>query len=155
MKILFSILSWSCFNCMYIQRIDIQYTVSDIRSLVKCINSMVSYYSSLNMKVISLYMVFAPPLIKLGEGGRWKRGSGGHLIRKICQNFLVTTFLLSFVAGLTSMTGVKKKWRSNIYYYITTLSLFNFFRDNQHSEKWSVSLRISLQNVNASVASCR
>ena len=120
---------------MYIQRIDIQYTVSDIRSLVKCINSMVSYYSSLNMKVISLYMVFAPPLIKLGEGGRWKRGSGGHLIRKICQNFLVTKFLLSFVAGLTSMTGVKKKWRSNIYYYITTLSLFNFFRDNQHSEK--------------------
>ena len=42
------------------------------------------------------------------------------------------------------MGGVKNKWGSNIYYYITTLSLFNFFRNRKHPE-----------NVNASVVTCR
>ena len=53
------------------------------------------------------------------------------------------------------MGGVKNKWGSNIYYYITTLSLFNFFRNRKHPEKWSFSFRISLGNVNASVVTCR
>ena len=35
--------------------------------------------------------------------------------------------------------------------FITIISLFHFFRNNQHPEKWSVSIRISLGNVNASV----
>ena len=33
------------------------------------------------------------------------------------------------------MSGVKNKWKSNIYYYITALSLFNFFRNSGHPEK--------------------
>ena len=54
---------------------------------------------------------------------------------KICQNFVVTKFFLLFVAGLTSMAGVKNKSGSNIYYYITTFSLFQFFRNSHHPEK--------------------
>ena len=49
------------------------------------------------------------------------------------------------------MGGVKKIWESNIYYYITTLSLFHFCRNSQHPEKWSVFLRIYSGNVNASL----
>ena len=79
-------------------------------------------------------MVSAPPSI-----GGWGM--------KICQNFVVTKFFLTFVAGRTSMGRVKNKWRSNIYYYITTFSLFHFFRNNQDPEKWIV----SLGNVNGSV----
>ena len=33
------------------------------------------------------------------------------------------------------MGGVENIWGSNIYYYITTLSLLYFFRNNQHPEK--------------------
>ena len=50
------------------------------------------------------------------------------------------------------MGGVKNKWASNIYYYITTLSLFHFLRN---SEETVFLLRISLGNVNASVVTCR
>ena len=50
------------------------------------------------------------------------------------------------------MGGVKNKWVSNIYYYITTLSLFHFLRN---SEETVFLLRISLGNVNASVVTCR
>ena len=39
------------------------------------------------------------------------------------------------------MDGVKKKWGSNIYYYITTLSLFHFFRNSQHSKSEVLLLR--------------
>ena len=49
------------------------------------------------------------------------------------------------------MGGVKNIWGSNIYYCITTLSLFHFFRNSKHPEKWSVSFRIFSGNVNASV----
>ena len=38
------------------------------------------------------------------------------------------------MAGETSMGGVKNTWGSNIYYYITTLSLFHFYRNSQHPE---------------------
>ena len=37
------------------------------------------------------------------------------------------------------MGGVKNKWGNNVYYYITTLSLFHLFKNSQHQEKWSVS----------------
>ena len=49
------------------------------------------------------------------------------------------------------MGGAKNKWESNIYYYITTFSLFHFFRSSQHPEKLSVSFKNFLGNVNASV----
>ena len=38
------------------------------------------------------------------------------------------------MAGETSMGGVKNTWGSNIYYYITTLSLFHFYRNSQNPE---------------------
>ena len=53
------------------------------------------------------------------------------------------------------MGGVKNKWRSIIYYYITTLSYFISLEraNNQKSEVFL--LRISLGNVNVSVATYR
>ena len=39
------------------------------------------------------------------------------------------------------MGGVKNTWGSNIYYYITKISLLHFFRNSQHPEKWSVLLK--------------
>ena len=62
----------------------------------------------------------------------------GWLNLKICRNLLVTNFFLTFVAGETSMGGVKNIWGSNIYYYINALLLFHFFRISQHPENWSV-----------------
>ena len=35
--------------------------------------------------------------------------------------------------------------------FITIISLFHFFRNSQHSQKCSVSIRISSGNMNASV----
>ena len=49
------------------------------------------------------------------------------------------------------MGRVKNIWASNIYYYVTTLSLFHFFRNRQNPEKWSVSFKFFL---NASVVIC-
>ena len=40
--------------------------------------------------------------------------------------------------------------------FLTIISLFHFFRNSQHPEKWSVSISISSGNVNASVvATCQ
>ena len=39
------------------------------------------------------------------------------------------------------MGRVKNIWGSNMYYYITKISLFHFFRNSQHPEKWSVLLK--------------
>ena len=44
---------------------------------------------------------------------------------------------------------------SNIYYYITTLSMFHFCRNNQQPEKSVFFLRISSGDVNASVVTCQ
>ena len=52
------------------------------------------------------------------------------------------------------MGGVNNILESNIYYYITTLSMFHFCRNNQQPEK-SVFLRISSGDVNASVVTCQ
>ena len=53
------------------------------------------------------------------------------------------------------MGGVENIWGSNIYCYITTLSLLYFFRNNQHPEKLIFFLRISSGNVNVSVVTCQ
>ena len=102
MKISLLVLSWWCFSCQHILRIDIQYTdqlfwknntlgtvdmilinklqfliffhFSDLWNLVKWMDSVVQCYS-INMKVIWLYMVSAPlPLQWWGGGGDliWK-----------------------------------------------------------------------------------
>ena len=60
---------------------------------------------------------------------------------KICQNFVVTKHFRTFVTGQTSVGEVKNIWGSNIYYHITTLSLFHFFRNSQHAEKGSISFK--------------
>ena len=53
------------------------------------------------------------------------------------------------------MGGVKNKLGSNIYCYITTLSYF-ISLETANTQKGKVFLlRISLGNVNASVATCR
>ena len=51
-------------------------------------------------------MVSAPTPITMGIGR-------GELIWKCAK-------ILTFVAGCTSMGGVKNRWGNNIYYYITT-----------------------------------
>ena len=43
--------------------------VPDLRNLVKCIGSMVPCYSLLNVKVIWLHMISAPPPIAMEGGG--------------------------------------------------------------------------------------
>ena len=53
------------------------------------------------------------------------------------------------------MSGVKDKWRSNVYYYITTLSLLHFLETGNTQKSEVLLLKISLGNVNASVNSCR
>ena len=54
------------------------------------------------------------------------------------------------------MGGVKNIWGCNLYYYITTLSLFHFFFEIANTQKRELFLlRISLGNVNASVVTCQ
>ena len=53
------------------------------------------------------------------------------------------------------MGGVKNKWRSIIYYYITTLSYFISLETANTQKSEVFLLRISLGNVNASVVTCR
>ena len=65
----------------------------------------------------------------------------GVILFEHLPKFLMTKFFLTFMAGQTSMGGVKNIWGSNIYYYITTLSLFRFYRNSQHPENWSVSFK--------------
>ena len=116
MKISLLIWRWWCFSCQHIQRIDIQYTdqfvlknnslgiadiifinklqfltfsFSNLRNLLKCIGSMFPCYSLLNMKVIWLHMVSAIPPITMVR-----------LNLKICRNFVVAKFFLTFVAGI-------------------------------------------------------
>ena len=93
-------------------------------------DSMFPCYSLLNIQVIWWNMVSTSPPITMG----W-------LNLKICQNFAVANFFDTFVGGWTSVGGVKNIWGSNIYYYITILSLFHFFKNSQYSETWSVSFK--------------
>ena len=96
------------------------------------------------MKVIWLHMVSGFPSITMG----WRN-------LKICQNFVVTKFFPTFVAGKTSMGGVKNIWVSNIYYYITTLSYF-ISSETANTQKSEIFLlRISSGNLDASVVTCR
>ena len=53
------------------------------------------------------------------------------------------------------MGGVKNKWGSNYYYYITALSLFHFFRKANTQKSEVFLLIISSGNVNASFVTCQ
>ena len=160
MKISLLILSWWCLSCLHIQKIGIQYTdqlfwkiipyeqeiwfsltnfyflffyLSDLRNFAKCVDSMVSCYSLLNMKVIWLHMVSPTPTITMEEGA--EGGEGGDLVWKFANILWRQNFFLHLWQDKSLWVELKAKWGSNIYYYITTLSLFHFFRNSQHSEK--------------------
>ena len=82
----------------------------------------------------------------------WGQGAVTYL--KTCQNFMVTKFLLTFTAGQTFMGGVKNKWG---VIFITILLHFHYFisLETANTQKSEVFLlRVSLGNVNASVAPC-
>ena len=66
------------------------------------------------------------PIIRGGEGVIWYEN-----LPKFCGGKI----FLTFVPGKTSKGRVKDKWASNIYYYITILLLFHFFRNSQNPEK--------------------
>ena len=53
------------------------------------------------------------------------------------------------------MGGVKNKWRSIIYYYITTLSYFISLETANTQKSEVFLLRISSGNVNALVVTCQ
>ena len=63
---------------------------------------------------------FPPPIIM------------GGLNLKVCQNFVGTKFFLRFVGGINLYGG------RNMCYYNFIIS---FFRNSQHPEKWSVSVK--------------
>ena len=68
---------------------------------------------------------------------------------------MVTNFFLTFVAGQTSMDGVKNIWG---VIFITILLHFHYFisLETANTQKSEVFLlRISSGNVNASVVTCR
>ena len=73
----------------------------------------------------------------------------GWLSLKIFQNFVVTKFVLTFMAGWTSMGGVKSIWR---VIFIIILLHFHYFisLETANTQKSEVFLlRISSGNVNA------
>ena len=107
-------------------------------------DSMVPCYSLLNMKVIWLYMVFAPPPITMG----WFN-------LKICQNFVMTKFFFHLWQG--KPLWVELKTNGGVI-FITILLHFHYFisLETANTQKSEVFLlRISLGNVNASVVTCR
>ena len=108
-----------------------------LQNLVKCMDSMVPCYSLLNMKVTWLYMVSPLPSITIGRGGRWR---GDDWTWKFFKILWWQKFFLHLLQDKLLWVELKK-WGSNIYYYITTLSLFHFFRNSQLPEKWSVSFK--------------
>ena len=104
----------------------------DLRNLVKRMYSMVPCCPLLNMKIIWLYMVSAPsPILMGGEGDM-----------KICQNFVLKNFCLHLRQDKSLWVELKTNGGGcNIYYSITTISLFHFIRNSQHPEKWDVSFK--------------
>ena len=57
-----------------------------------------------------------------------------------CSRSHYSDKIFSYICGRIIFYGWTYKYmRSNIYHYITTLSLFNFLRNSQHPKKWSVS----------------
>ena len=93
---------------------------SDLQNLVKCTDSMFPCYSLLNMKVI--YMVSAPSPFQ------WR-----DLIWKFAKMFS------SICGGDKPLWGELKIYGGVIF--ITTLSLFYFFRNRKHPENWSLSFK--------------
>ena len=112
---------------------------------------MVPCYSLLNMKVIWLYMVSAPPPITMA----WREGERGDLIWKFAKILWWQNFFLHLWQD--KPLWVELKTNGGVI-FITTLLHFHYFTSletvNTLRSKVFL-LRISLGNVNASVVTCR
>ena len=109
---------------------------------------MVPCYSLLNMKVIWLYLVSAPPIITI-----WGGGGKGWLNMKICRHFV--NFFLHLWQD--KPLWVELKTNGGVI-FITILLHFHYFisLETANIQKSEVFLLgISLGNVNASVVTCR
>ena len=120
----------------------------DLRNLVKCMDSMLPCCCLLNMRVIWLYKVSAPPPITLG-------GGGDDLIWKFAKILWLQIFFLHLWQG--KPLWVKLKTNGGVI-CVTILLHFHCFisletANTQKSEAFL--LRISLGNVNASVVTSR
>ena len=112
---------------------------SDLQNLVNCMDSIFSCYSLLNMKVVWFYMVSAPLQLQWCD-----------LIWKFAKTLWWKFFFL-YLSQDKSLWVELNIWVSKIYYYITTLSLFYCFRNSQHPEKWSVSLKNFFRKCECSI----
>ena len=119
---------------------------SDLGNLAQCMDSMVPCYS-LNMKVIWLYMVSAPPPITMV--------GGGDLIWKFTDILRLQNFFLHLWQN--KLLWVELKTNGGVI-FITILLHFHHFislktANTQKNEVFR--LRLSLGSVNASVVTCR
>ena len=108
-------------------------------------------YSLLNMKVIWLYMVSAPPPITMA----WREGERGDLIWKFAKILWWQNFFLHLWQD--KPLWVELKTNGGVI-FITILLHFHYFisLETANTQKSEVFLlRISLGNVNASVVTCR
>ena len=93
-------------------------------------DSMFPWYSLLNMKIIWLYMVSARAIPQPIIMGNW--------IWKFAKILWGWNFFLHLWGiKLYGKGGVKNIWG---VIFITTVSLFHFFRNTQHPEKWNENL---------------
>ena len=114
-------------------------------------DSMFPYYSLLNMKVIWLYMVSAPPPITMA----WREGERGDLIWKFAKILWWQNFFLHLWQD--KPLWVELKTNGGVI-FITILLHFHYFisLETANTQKSEVFLlRISSGNVNASVVTCR
>ena len=112
---------------------------------------MVPCYSLLNMKVIWLYMVSAPPPITMA----WREGERGDLIWKFAKILWWQNFFLHLWQD--KPLWVELKTNGGVI-FITILLHFHYFisLETANTQKSEVFLlRISSGNVNASVVTCR
>ena len=123
-----------------------------LQNLVKCMNSMVStdilgpFYSLLNMKVIWLYIISAPPHVTMeGWGGG---GGGGDLIWKFAKILWWQNYFLHLWQD-------KSLWVELKTYLLLCYYTFIIYFISLENKSEVFLLRISLGNVNASVVTCR
>ena len=119
----------------------IYFHFSDLQNLVKCMDSMVPFYCLLNMKLIWLYMVSAPPPITMGGG------EGGDLIWKFAKILWWKNFYLDLWQDKPLWVGLKTNGR---VMFITILLHFHYFisLEKVNTQKSEVfRLRIPLGNV--------
>ena len=110
-------------------------------------------YFLINMRIIWLYMVSAPPPIPMGRG----KGAGARwwLNMKICQNLWWQKIFLHLWQD--KPLWLELKTNAGVI-FITTLLHFHYFisLETANTQKDEVFLlRISSGNVNASVVTCR